>query len=523
MKTIHSLTTAFALLALAGVTPACSTFGSDDPSSPAGSDPSSDGGGGGDGSDAPKAKPVEGTPDSSDINETLGVFVAPSGRADGSGSRERPLATLQAGIELGKKVGKRVYVCTGTYREALTLVDSISIIGGLDCSAPIWKLGAAKSRIESPTSPAIIAKDIASPTRIEGLDVVAPNATEPSSSSIGMQATRSPGLVLASSKITAGSGANGTDGTDGVQLVQQGAVNGTDSLSAAQCINNVTCKQFGFQNTWTANTAPGGVSVCAGAPGHNGLPGGFGGAGELDTPASDFVNYHYDVYAVALYGEAKPGTAGSDGVDAPLGSSFGAFGEEGYVPASGNAGTDGSPGSGGRGGRGGNYGLPAPSTVAVGQVWRAASGDAGGGGGCPGLAGTPGTGGGASIALALVDSPLVLDGAELVSSKAGDAGKGAFGSDATAGGTAGVGWTADPIFTGRAGGRGGLAGISTNGSSGPSLGVIHSGAGPKITGTTKIIPGPGGAATDAQVRTVLGVAKTIPATAAGLSEAVHAL
>jgi len=156
-------------------------------------------------------------------------------------------------------------------------------------------------------------------------------------------------------------------------------------------------------------------------------------------------------------------------------------------------------------------------------VWRAASGDAGGAGGCPGLAGTPGKGGGGSIALALVESPLVLDGAELVSMKAGSAGKGVFGSDATAGGAAGVGWSVDPIFTGRPGGRGGLAGVSTNGSSGPSLGVIHSGAAPKIMGSTKIVPGPGGAGVDAQVRTVLGSTKTIPATEAGLSEAIHAL
>jgi len=117
----------------------------------------------------------------------------------------------------------------------------------------------------------------------------------------------------------------------------------------------------------------------------------------------------------------------------------------------------------------------------------------------------------------------VLDGAELVSARGGDAGRGVFGSDATAGGFAGYGWSADPAFTGRPGGRGGLAGISTNGSSGPSLGVLHTGAGPKIKGSTKIVPGTGGAAIDAQVRTVLGNTKTIPATAAGLSAEVHAL
>ena len=522
MNTNHRFATAFVLLA-AGIIPACSSFGGDGGSQPKPADPAQ---GGGDGGDGPKAKPVEGTPDASDLNETLGVFVAPNGRPNAEGTREHPLLAVQAGIDLGKKLGKRVYVCTGTYREVLTIADSISVIGGLYCSGNTWRLGAPRSRIESPTSPAIIANDVVSPTRLEGLDVVAPNATGPSTSSIGMQAVRSPGIAIASSKVTAGDGADGANGTNGVQLGQQGAVNGTSSLPAAMCVKGDTCAQFGFDGEWAANSAPGGTSVCAGAAGHDGLPGGFGGPASLWAPIFEAVSHTFiwSRYKDLVYGESKPGTAGADAADGPVGSPFGTFGEGGYLPAAGNAGTDGAPGNGGRGGRGSDgNGLPAAGS-AVGTVWRAVSGDAGGAGGCPGLAGTPGTGGGGSIALALVESPLTVDGSELVSAKGGAAGRGVFGSEPTAGGTAGASWSADPTFTGRSGGRGGLAGVSTNGSSGPSLGVIHTGAAPKILGTTRITPGPGGTSIPAQVRTdALGNTKTIPGTAAGLSEAVHAL
>jgi hypothetical protein len=510
------------LLVLCTSSAACSVFGSDgDETSPSPSPDvpgqTTDGGA----PEPPKATPVGSTPDTSEINETFGIFVAPRGTATGDGSREHPLDTIQAGIERGKLAGKRVYVCSGTYREALVLADSISIIGGADCSGPTWKLGNAKSRIESPTSPAVVAKGLVSPTRLEGLDIVAPNAAEPSASSIGLQAVRAPALVIAGSKITAGDGANGTDGAEGIQLVQQGTLNGS-SLPAATCVNNVTCKSYGIPTMWAALTPPGGTSVCAGAPGHDGLPGGFGGAGAVQraTEAGPAV---WQLQVVAIRGEVKSGAAGVAGVDAPNGPLVGTLSDEGYGPAGGVGGTDGSPGIGGGGGYGSDvHGLPG-NFVQIGSIWRATSGASGGAGGCPGLAGAAGSGGGASIALALVESPVVVEGTELVAGRGGAGGRGTFGSDPTPGGLPGASWTADPPFTGRSGGGGGLPGVSTNGSSGPSLGVLHTGAAPKLAADTKVVPGAGGAAVDSRSRDALGTTRTIPATPAGLSAQVHAL
>ena len=509
--------TALVLVLAASSAAACSSFGTTD--EPASSAPppgqSADGGP----SETPKAPAVTGTPDSSEVNETYGVFVAPRGTASGDGSREHPLNTVQAGIERGKMVGKRVYVCSGTYREALTLADSIAIIGGADCSGPTWKLGSTKSRIESPTSPAVSAKDIASPTRIEGLDVVAPNATEPSASSIGLLADHSAGLVIAGSRITAGDGASGTDGAEGIQLTQSASAVGGSPIPAGKCTIGVGVlrqERCGLLENLPPAGAPGGVSVCSGAAGHDGLPGGKGGTGGLHEAKADL---HWgQVLSAPQYGDARPlpATTGANGADGPPGAELGSLSVNGYAGSNGVAGTDGKGGGGGRGGTGS---APQGDPNAAG-TWFGNGGEGGGAGGCPGLAGTAGTGGGASIALALIDSPLVVDGAQLISGRAGAGGRGTFGSAPTAGAAPGAALSANSA---RFGGNGGFAGISTNGSSGPSFGVLHTGAAPKITGSTKMTPGQGGAAIDSRSTEVLGTTRTIPASPAGLSEQVHAL
>ncbi|HSO37787.1 MAG TPA: hypothetical protein VLT33_34910, partial [Labilithrix sp.] len=283
--------TSLALLVAAVVTPACGTFGTD-PAGEASADPAAPGG------DTPKAKEVDGTPDASEITEELGVFVAARGRDGNPGDRQNPLLTIQAGIERGKKLGKRVYVCSGTYREALTLSDSIAIIGGLSCDLPTWKAGGAPSRIESPTSPALSAKDITTTTRLEGLDVVAPNASEPSASSIGLLADRAPGLVIVSSKITAGNGARGIDGASGIQLAPAASVAGLPSVVPFKCVAGGgggggvmlgTCS-LGVGGWIKPPKGAGAVpGTCVGAPGHDGGAGGAGGAGGLWEPYFDSV------------------------------------------------------------------------------------------------------------------------------------------------------------------------------------------------------------------------------------------
>lgn len=502
----------------------------------------SEGNGAGDGAPAPargddaaKAPPVTGTPDASEITEAFGVFVAPNGRADNDGTHERPLASIQAGIDLGKRSAKRVYVCAGTFREALMLADSISIIGSLDCGAGRWRYGSARTRVEAPSSPAVRAKGIASATRLEGLDIVAPNAAQPSASSIGLLADHAPGVVIALSTITAGDGARGVDGAEGIQLVQQGSPRGAATVAEAECIAGVTCTKglvvLGGGIDWLKPAGgAGGTSVCAGAPGHDGQPGSAGGSGgsggllvSVQSGPTYLWHYYRESQAFAPeYGQYLNGAVGAAGTSGTPSAALGALSEAGYVTANGGAGTDGAQGNGGFGGRG-SIATTDANTVRFDAVWRGAGGAGGGAGGCPGLAGAAGTGGGASLALALIDSPLVVDGTQLISGRAGAAGRGSFGSDPTSGGAAGANTVDDPVVAARDGGRGGLAGISTNGSNGPSVAVLHSGAAPTIRGGTTLTPGPVSPAIEARSRTALGNTRTIPATAAGTSRDLLAL
>ena len=516
--------TAVALLCATFAATACGAFSSDSPPPAAVPAPGD-----------VKAPPITGTPDQGQLTEEFGIFVAPGGADANGGTREHPLGTIQAGIALGKQNGKRVYVCSGTFREAIVLADSISIVGGLDCgSRERWSLGGPRTRIEAPTSPAVRAKDIASSTRLEGLDIVAPNVKEPSASSIGLLADHAGGLVIANSKISAGDGANGADGTEGIQLTKDILTYpGVGSSVAEQCIDPLTCAKSPVAAVypWLKPIgSPGGKGICNGAPGHNGLSGGNGGSGGLWVPVQVGPQFVWNYYAnnspsmAPELGQDRPRTAAAVGTSGTPAAALGTFSAEGYVAANGVAGTDGAPGNGGFGGRGSDNGLPTASMTPYDQVWHGTSGPGGGAGGCPGLAGTAGAGAGASIALASVDSPLVVDGSELVAGRAGAGGHGTFGSDPTTGGAAGINGSSDPLNAARPGLNGGAPGISTSGSNGPSVGILHSGAAPILRSGAKVTPGPAAPAIDARSHTdALGNTRTIPATPAGISKDIIAL
>lgn len=477
--------------------------------------------------DGPKAPPVGGPADSSELTNAFGVFVATSGADGADGTLEHPLARIQAGIDLAKKLGKRVYVCTGIYREELVLADSISIIGGLDCSGK-WRTGAPRVRIEAPTSPAVRAKDIVAPTRLEGLEIVAPNATAPGSSSIALHADHASALVIASSKIIAGDATKGDDGTDGIQLVQDATANGQAVAPAGKCGQASTCLLVpGFKPPST----PAGTNACQGAATFNAESGGYGGGGGKWTvydnanPALDVYVFNFDFVAY----DAKPGASGltsatgTDGAHGQNGAALGTISKDGYLPGDGTNGTDGTTGKGGSGGSGLKPQFVSRLTNSPDDLWVGNSGASGGAGGCPGLAGTAGKGGGASIAALLVESALTFDGTDVLGGRGGQAGLGSFGSAPTPGGQAGANPTGIASLSAQPGGRGGFAGVSGNGSTGPSIGIAHIGAAPKIVGATKIIPGAGGDAVGERTSDVLGTTLSIPATPAGLSKDILAL
>ena len=515
---------------LALATGGCGVFGSDDSSAPAEAPaPTPDGGG----VDGPKAPPVGGPATQNELTDEFGVFVATNGNDTSDGSHARPFATIQVGIDRAKTVGKRVYVCMGVYKEALVIADSISVIGGLDCTAFEWRTAPGTSRIESPTSPAAKAKSITSPTRLEGLELVAPNATAPSASSIGLLADHANALVVARSKIIAGNAMKGDDGVEGTQLSNAATTTGAAIPGAALCTNTALCP--------TSSRPPGGAggtNVCVGAPGHVGDPGGAGGSGgEYDVVQRTVAGSTFQLFEVhngdpATFSltKAAPGKTGAAGVDGPDGlatAAQGTLSPNGYTPADGANGTSGTPGLGGAGGDGLEPQTAIFTPTPVDAVYRGWGGGGGGAGGCPGLAGTAGKGGGASIAALLIESPMTFDGAQLMSGVGGDPGHGTLGSAPLPGGVRnnpeipGQNPTLAPAL-GHDGGRGGAAGISTNGSSGPSAAIAHVGAAPVLAGGTTTAHGNGGAAIAVRSQVVLGVTKTIPATPAGAAKDVLA-
>jgi hypothetical protein len=499
------------LLGLVG----CGIFGSDaspqEPAAPAAAPPVAmeDGG-------LPEGAPppAVGTPANNELTNEFGVFVNAGASAGGDGTIEHPFATISAGIERVKDLKLRVYVCAGTYKESLTLVNAVSVISALSCDGGVWKTGGARAVLEAPTSPAIRAKDIALATRLEGFDVSAPAGTATSPNSIALIAENATMLTIASTKLASAKAFDGVDGTDGIQLTIGASALGHAGYTSG---GPVLPSPPGFAVPSNPGAA-GGVGACVGAPGHDGGNGGKGGNGGSQKCGPSQIGGNTVYLWVVVQGldrtdaVAQPSGNGAAGTDGASASNIGVFSAaDGYAPAGGTPGSDGSPGKGGTGGNSGpNWGTPGTSSDS-GYYRYGAAGSGGGAGGCPGLAGTPGAGGGASLAALVFASPgLTLTTVELVAGNGGGGGKGTFGSVASAGGNAGVAATGSTSPT--AGSPGGRAGFSGNGAGGPSVALAYTGGGLVVAQDTHLTPGSAGAGVAARTD-LLNV--TIPASATG--------
>jgi hypothetical protein len=478
------------------------------------------------GSDLPRQ---DGAPAGEELTENFGVFVATSGAPNAEGTRAQPLASIQAGLERAKATGKRLYVCSGTYKESVTFQNGTSMTGGFDCVGTAWTRSGARSKIESPTSPALRAIDIATPTRVEGFEVTAPDGTPQNPSSIVLIAERAGGLQFFNTRLIAGVGALGADGVEGIQLTLGAAARGKDATGWERDTS------FYPRNPGAA----GGTGACVGAPGHNGGSGGQGGSGGVyecqQATAQSFALEWYRECEVGPGGGcifheyprsdaptvSGAGAGGSGGQNAKSAAPIGTLSPAGYVPADGAKGADGQPGKGGRGqdGESNNVGS-ACKPEEDGQYFRGFSGAGGGAGGCPGLAGNPGLGGGASIAVMMFASDgMLFERSDLIAGQGGNGGRGTFGSLPTLGGLAGAPHPYSAAAQ-QPGGRGGLAGISTSGAGGPSFAIAHTGGAPKLENGTTTTVGAGGAGVPEQSKS--GFQTKIPASPAGLSKELFA-
>lgn len=472
------------------------------------------------------------TDDACVVDEGVGVFVSSSlGGTQGDGSRAKPLASLQAGIALAKATNRRVYACAETYAEAITLAESVSMFGYFDCAAS-WKVTSKHAGVLAPTSPAAIAKNVAQSTRVQAFDVIAPDVSAPSASSIAFVALSAAGLELVDVKLHGGKAGNGSDGVDAVQLTDSASKNGYAASGGYTC------------NPQTQLTCSSGPVVGAGASnacvGKGNWSGGTGGvAGSPGYAMGDFIgmptHLAWVVKAVPSSGGAQPANAstalgGVDGVTVPVAGATGADGANGmaggdvgtfdvsggYKPASGSVGVDGAVGQGGGGGAG--HMEPGP-TPTFNYYWWGSRGGGGGAGGCPGLAAEIGGGGGASVGLLVMNGALRISSSVVESSAGGAGGKAGKRSNPTAGGLGGPAnpASASPAQAGANGGDGGKGGISGNGGGGPSFAIAYTNGAPIVLATS-LTPGSGGAGVAARAL----IDHTIPASASGKSAATYA-
>jgi hypothetical protein len=399
------------------------------------------------------------------LDERVGLFVdAARGKDDNVGSRAAPLKSITAA--LAKREGRpRVYVCEGTYPEALVLSASNSaaltgLFGGFRCAAD-WQPGGAPT-VVAPTAPgyALELANLAAPLVVADITFRAQPGTSAKRSSVAVFA-RDARAVLRRVTAEAGAGADGAPASltpnfdaslmpDDPKLLGKGA-SGTTGGAEQAC--NALCTN-GERSTGGKGGA-GSTTPSAGEPGKPDRGAGLGGLANTCSP------------------NLQNGNAGLAGTDAAAASVVGLLEDDGWKPSDGAAGKAGGPGQGGGGGGG----------------KASASNGAGGGGGCGGCGGAGASlaqGGGASIALLSLRSSIELASSTLRAAKAGSGGAGAAGQAGQIGGFGGT--PSAGGCQGGEGGAGGRGGASAGGAGGISVAVVSKGTRPTLS-TSTLTPG----------------------------------
>lgn len=465
----------------------------------------------------------EGDPNLNDcaIDPKYGVFVSPLGDDSlGLGTPTSPLRTLQAGLRAAKlnrmAAPLHVYLCADTEAKfelteplsvAAELADGVSIYGGFTCrDNDGWKYRQElRAEFVAATPMAIRFDGITRGMHIENVSITAADVdpTAHGQSSIAVLAVNSPALDLFRVIIqsgNAGRGANAENPTEVDAGAGMDGSTGTDSCSLLEPPSGIT-------------TVPGGadaVTTCLSGETSIGGKGGYGAIGAADSggpgntgipePVPNLENFGIGGHAdtSSNCGDGAPGRDGASGTDVPGGSGPGRFTSAGeYLPGDGTNGNPGKPGQGG----GGGGGRKAPTTCGLDANQQplpltGASGGSGGGGGCGGKGGLGGKGGGASIALALINSPLSIRQSSLIAQGGGAGGNGGAAQNGGRGGNpGGRGGGVKPACAGSFGGFGGNGSPGGGGAGGASIALAFVELAPKTEATEYVHaqqPAPGG-------------------------------
>lgn len=388
------------------------------------------------------------------VVDELGIFVDGDGGDDArAGTRLAPLKTINAA--LGKLAGRpRIYICgDGRYEERVRLDDRVSpsLHGGFACAD--WKYVGSRPAL-APASAGYVLQIVGTRNEVTVSDIALTAIDGPiaGASSVGVFASSSPTLTLRRVVITTGAGVAGNAGTSTAEYTTI-APTGKSGAQGGLSVANPRCPA-------SIGGGRAGAIISSGlplvTPGHptaqfNGA-GGF--VGDLNC------------------GPGNPGSYGAGGTGGAGASMVGALDENGWHEADGTQGVDGASGQGG--GPGG-----APSHIDPGSSTPIPGG--GGAGGCGGRGGAFGRGGGSSIAVLALNTPVSLDRARLIASAGGAGGTGAQGQRGELASLQSA-FGAETGCSGGLGGIGGGGGGGGGGAGGISVGVLYRGAAPVIDG-----------------------------------------
>lgn len=359
------------------------------------------------------------------------IYVAPSGT--GNGSPDSPMGSIQRAIDSAftREPKLTVLISIGVYNEQIGFREGVDVSGARDRSNA-WRITNSDSTvIVGPVTDSVcvtaICRNIQTPTLVDRLDLLGPNAQAPGVSSIGLLVIGCDSMTIQSCTIRGGHGAVGDVGAPGE--------NGDSSAKGS-----------------SGGAGGEGGSCPPPSTGKAGLPGNC-------FPDSLFSGMGGDGgYRGAPPSDGQNGQAGTQGTDGTLVTPTVALVKLNamftVVTASGSDGADGTWGCGGGGGGGWDSHLT-PATERCAEGWPGAPGGSGGQGG---RGGKGGKGGGSSIGILCSASSLILLGSNIGGTMAGN------------GGTAGIGGQGAPGDSGYVGvynfGNGGDGGDGGNGGSG---------------------------------------------------------
>ncbi|AUX35797.1 MULTISPECIES: DUF1565 domain-containing protein [Sorangium] len=434
----------------------------------------------------PPPGPCAGEPGTAPALDQCGVFVSAWGDDSSPGTKDAPVKTLQHAIGLaasgrdnGEAPTRRVYACSGSFEEAITLRSGVDLWGGRRCDeGGDWSY---EGSFGGPDHPTIIAPPVGIPLRVIageqadatstvfGVRALAADASAiDGKSSIAMMLSPGARAIVRASAIIAGNGKDGDPGQDAPSVRAKDGVLGNDGADActsdspAGALPVVTVCDDGIESTGGYGGDGGleqGGDGASGqpAPVENDDDGGHAGSGAGSSPCKD----------------GKPGKGGLDAGRARGAVGAGYLTEDGWMGIRGEDGKKGGVGQGGGGG-GGSRSRGTMVACPAGRPQAGAAGGSGGSGGCGGQGGQGGGYGGSSIGVvALQGSAVTLEATRVTTGNGGNGGAGGTGQPGGVGrrgGDSGKGfgpemWDACRGGTGGDGGRGGDAGGGLGGSS----------------------------------------------------------